>query len=317
MERLSERALVFDGEAFTRSLLKTEGIDRGCSHLAWQLSAFSKLDRGFVEPCFFRDGSSYVIAAFCPKDRKLISCEQFWGFASMLVGPDPDHCAALFERVVSVMGIRHAELSGLCAQGVMAQALRDRGFGLEPQNELAVRQVSIEGGLEGYLSRRDAHFRARMRRTLRQAEQAGVETEILSPSDLGEICQLFARILMIEKESWKAAQGESIYVDLGDFYLGLCMRLAQQGLLRMLFLKIGGQDVAYLYGFLLDGCFRGLQMSYDDRLSGLSLGNLAQLRIIEAVSKEADLYDLGMDIDYKSRWADDVKVLTTYGLQFY
>lgn len=305
LERLSERALTKAGAEFEAVLRASPEIDRGCSSLPWQLSAFACLSREIIEPCFWRDGDRFLLAGFHRAKRRLIACEQFWQFPSMLVGVDPVANAALLEAVAAEMGAKDAELTGLLRGGAQWMALQDRFGKLKETRQITLRVTSIEGGREGYLARQSAHFRARMRRVMRKASEAGIETELYAPQTLSETCGLFGRMLMLEKDCWKAAAGESIYLEIGDFYLSLCLRLAKLGWLRMLFLKQGQKDVAYLFGFSFDGCFRGLQMSYHQDFEQLDLGNLAQLEIIEAVKDEATLYDLGMDIDYKTRWAKE------------
>ena len=51
--------------------------------------------------------------------------------------------------------------------------------------------------------------------------------------------------------------------------------------------------------------YRGLQLGYDERYAGFSLGNVLQLQQMTALAAEGvRTYDLGMDMPYKLHWAD-------------
>jgi CelD/BcsL family acetyltransferase involved in cellulose biosynthesis len=52
--------------------------------------------------------------------------------------------------------------------------------------------------------------------------------------------------------------------------------------------------------------YRGLQLSYTEDARALSVGNLLQHHQLLELDRLnlADIYDLGMDFDYKRRWAD-------------
>jgi CelD/BcsL family acetyltransferase involved in cellulose biosynthesis len=64
--------------------------------------------------------------------------------------------------------------------------------------------------------------------------------------------------------------------------------------------------VGYILGAVRGGTYRGLQLSFDEDQAGRSLGNLLQLHQMESLVEEGvTTYDLGMDMEYKRRWADD------------
>jgi CelD/BcsL family acetyltransferase involved in cellulose biosynthesis len=53
--------------------------------------------------------------------------------------------------------------------------------------------------------------------------------------------------------------------------------------------------------------YRGLQFSYDDTLGELGIGGLLQLQqVAELCDERVARYDLGTEMDYKRRWAEDV-----------
>ncbi len=89
-----------------------------------------------------------------------------------------------------------------------------------------------------------------------------------------------------------------------DFYRPLALRLGDR--LRTVFARHQGTDVGYILGGVRHDTYRGFQFSFDDRFGHLSLGGLMQVRQIEHLCAEGiATYDLGIDLDYKHRWADE------------
>ena len=92
---------------------------------------------------------------------------------------------------------------------------------------------------------------------------------------------------------------------LADFYRRLAAGLEPGGRLRSGFARHEGRDVAYILGAVRHCTYRGLQLGYDERYAGLSLGNVLQLQQMTALAAEGvRTYDLGMDMPYKLHWAD-------------
>jgi CelD/BcsL family acetyltransferase involved in cellulose biosynthesis len=118
---------------------------------------------------------------------------------------------------------------------------------------------------------------------------------------------LYARILAIETRSWKGEDGVGIHQGpMNRFYADMLPRLAARGRQRTLFARLGDQDVAYCLGAVFDGEYRGLQFSYDREHRALSLGSLLQYhQIVELTAEGVHRYDLGQDMDYKRRWAEE------------
>jgi CelD/BcsL family acetyltransferase involved in cellulose biosynthesis len=82
-------------------------------------------------------------------------------------------------------------------------------------------------------------------------------------------------------------------------------RIGPAGLLRVIVAELDGRPIGYLHGACVHGRFRGLQFSFDDRYRALSLGNALQLEMLEWLCREqAEVYDLGMTVPYKKKWAE-------------
>jgi len=171
--------------------------------------------------------------------------------------------------------------------------------------------ASLEGGVEGFVSRRSRKMRANLRRARRKTQAAGVTFE---EADLTRGSkEIYDRIIEIEMQSWKGLSG--VGIDSGhmhDFYDEMVARLHAADALRVLFAREGGRDAAYILGGVLGDTFRGLQFSYIQELEELSLGNICQLEMVDRLVTEGVLnYDLGSDIEYKARWGESGLKTTT------
>jgi CelD/BcsL family acetyltransferase involved in cellulose biosynthesis len=167
--------------------------------------------------------------------------------------------------------------------------------------------ADLDGGLDGYLSRRSANVRRGLQRALKQARAAGVAFERVSVTADGADA-VYQRILDVEAQSWKAAERVSIlHSEMVEFYRLMIRRLARRGAVRLQFARLDGRDVAYIFGGVLGDAYRGLQFSYAREHAALSLGNLCQYHQIEALCEEGiGTYDLGAEVDYKRRWGEIV-----------
>ena len=88
----------------------------------------------------------------------------------------------------------------------------------------------------------------------------------------------------------------------GMMFLMKALRLR---VLRVMVAMQGERDVGYLHGGVVGKHFRGLQVSFDERLAHLSLGNLLQAETLRHLCDEGlETYDLGTRSDYKRRWAE-------------
>jgi len=238
--------------------------------------------------------------------------ELAWGLAAPLIGRDP---AAIVAEVVTTLAQRRdwqlAIFSGLTADGPQRRAL-DRV--LPPRWERrrgtpTVRHVaSLDGGVDGFLSRRSRELRKSLRKSLRVAAQAGVVFESVRGKLPGDAAALYDRIQQIEVASWKARDGVGISAGpMRTFYQLMLPRLCAQHQQRTVFARVADRDVGYIFGAVFEGEYRGLQFSYDDDHAALGIGGLLQYhQVVELCDDGVARYDLGTEMDYKRRWAEDV-----------
>jgi len=299
---------------FDREVALTPAIDRFCSSTAWILAAAGALmpPRAAFS---FRGQHGYFAAmrGVHPAGFPYVEpVELAWGLAAPLIGRDP---VALVEEVVPVLANRRdwqlAIMSGLTVNGPQRRALdatlparweRRRG-------QPTVRHVaSLEAGMDGFLARRTRDFRKSVRKAERGAVVDGMTFETVRTATAAEANNLYERIQAIELRSWKSRDNVGISQGpMRAFYAAMLPRLAELGQQRTIFARLADRDVGYILGAVMAGEYRGLQFSYDDALARHNIGSLLQLRqIAELCDAGVARYDLGTEMEYKRRWAEDI-----------
>lgn len=237
--------------------------------------------------------------------------EASWGLASPIVAREPSRLVAQLHGALTVdhTAWRALFFCGITRGGDIFRALlhyfagSGRRLGL---GQPTVRSVaSLEGGYEGFLGRRDARFAKNLRRIRRNAERELIFEHHDGRSGPDGIA-LFARIVAVERRSWKGRSGHGIDTGpMNRFYAAMIPRLARRGALRVGFAVRDGVDVGYILGGTFGGEYRGLQVSYDHDFRHLSIGNLLQDATIRALCAEGvGVYDLGTEMAYKHGWAE-------------
>lgn len=311
------------GAAYDAAVDESLDLDRFCSQRAFVVAAFLGLQPGRTARFFRTDSGGWLLFAERevamlgdPRPRRLWEpLEAMWGLSCPLVGADePALGAALAQAaheahdqggspVVLLCGLRRGSLRMRTAVAALSATHRiSEGTGTQRQ------VASLEGGLDGFLARRSAGFRSKIRRARRQAEARGLRYERHAPTTVDDVRRLYDRAATLDDDSWKGRaetglRGSGLYA----FYEHMLPRLAARGELRMSFLVDGGQDVAYLFGGVRHGTFRGLQFAFRAGHEARSLGNVAQLMEVEQLCKDGALrYDLGVSAEYKQHWGEEL-----------
>ena len=313
MERLTLAELERRADELDRAALEAAEIDRFCSSSAWILPAASALMPPGASWVHLGAGGFFTAVRRRHGARRVIEpLEASWGLASALVAPRPE---PLVTEVADLLRAREAEwdllvLAGMPVESALLEATARRlggryRLGLGPTTRRHV--ASLEGGLDGFLSRRARRVRKTVRQAERRAAGLGIRFEEGRAGSAAEADRLFDRALSVERRSWKGQGGIGLDTDgFREFYRVMARRLAATGRLRVLLARQDGEDVAYVLGAVFGDTYRGLQFSFDDRLRALGLGNLAQVRQVAALAAEPAVtrYDLGTGGDYKADWAE-------------
>jgi CelD/BcsL family acetyltransferase involved in cellulose biosynthesis len=287
-------------------------LDGFCSSAAWILPARAAF-APTAKPLIFRGEAGIAALMSLPLAggaRAGLPLEASWLLASPFASPRPE---ALVAELVAALRAPPRRVDALLISGIVAGGGAQRALGrlarrplqhFAPPTERIV--ASLDGGLDGFLGRRSAKWRAAMRRARRLGAAAGLAFERHSAcSDA-----LLARIFALEARSWKALEGAGMNDGpMERFYRLMLPRLARRDALRVIFVTRDGKDVAFCFGGLFTAggraTYRGLQSSYDDALARLSPGALAHLEMVELCAAEGvTAYDLGTDMDYKRRWGE-------------
>lgn len=317
MQTLDFPGLAAAADDWDALVARTPEIDRFCTSSAWIVSARAAFCPG-ARPCIALDGQRGVALMALPvgvDTRGGLPLEAGWGLAAPLVGPDPDATVALLDGLwrdaPDPMDVLF--LSGLPRRGRWMDALlrRFRGrFRVGVGTRCTRRRAHIGDGLDGFFARRSPKFRANLRRAVRRAAETGVVYERVAEGPLGS---LYDRILAVEARSWKGLQGDGI--DSGAprlFYRLIVERLIARGALRVVFATRDGEDLAYVLGGLFGDTYRGLQVSYVEGFESDGPGNLVQHEMIRWLIEEGlVVYDLGTDMPYKRRWAEEAMETVT------
>jgi len=239
--------------------------------------------------------------------------EPLWGFASTAIGPNH------LDVLVEAFSVLHADPNW--DQAVLPGFPDDPGtmesvaVKLAPYGEIAfsegiTRQLAdLKQGPRPWWGRRSSKFRNQLRKATEAAAEEGVTYETVT-----DAAGLFDRLLAIEARSWKGQAADGITSPtMSHFYRAMIERLGHRGRLQATIASREGSDVGFIVGGVRNGRYRGLQLSYTEDVQHLSLGHVLQLYEIQRLPAETGVhtYDLGMDMEYKKRWADGSTSSTT------
>lgn len=262
-----------------------------------------------AEPLLFGDpteGMALLARYETSETRTISGLEPLWGFASPAVGPDHfDVLVSAFEIMSDDPDWSHAVLPAIPMDKEMIIGLASRlaAFGEVALAEGITSQiVDLSEGPQPWWARRSRRFRNQLHKATVQAAESGVQYDTVT-SSVG----LFERLLDIEANSWKGKAQDGITSPaMGQFYRTMIDRLGSRSRIQATIAVKDGLDVGFIVGGVRNGRYRGLQLSYVEEVRELSLGHILQLYEIQRLRAEVGVhtYDLGMDMEYKRRWAD-------------
>lgn len=152
-------------------------------------------------------------------------------------------CGALVDARRPLVLQRVAPESGL--RPALQEAARGRGFMMTVQSAPCLR-VENPGSWEAYLAGRSSEVRGGLRRKRALLERDGtVAFDALRPG-AADLAQVLAEAFEVEADGWKSASGTAIRSNaaLGRFVEGLAARFAENGQLRVCFLRAGPRALA-------------------------------------------------------------------------
>lgn len=297
--------------------LRTQQADPFCSCPLWQLSFHAAVAPS--RRLHIRTADEAVLAfaeqPLSDGTAALTPIESHWLFGASLIGRN---APVLLEDWLDEVAAERTDfakilLSGIRPRGERAVSLLrrlDKRFRVLHFADGLQCAASLKGGLDGFLARRSANHRQKLAKARRRGEQAGIVFERHAPRTAEDAAQLYARMLAVERASWKgiAACGMTEQ-PARQLYAVLVRNLAQEGLARIMFARHEETDIGFIFGGKAGNIYRGQQFSYHEAWKRWGIGNLLQVEQVRWLCEEgARRYDMGpLDgaaMRYKEHWTE-------------
>lgn len=170
--------------------------------------------------------------------------------------------------------------------------------------------VPLVGTWDGYFKGLKGHHRSNMRNRLKRLEQLGqVEMEVVTSGE--QLEDALEEGLRIEAAAWKGQAGSAISssAELRHFYKELAGIAAGRGWLRLYFLNVNGQRIAFAYTLCSGNKLYVLKIGYDPNFAAYSPCNvLTYMALRNAFELGLAEYDiLGVDDKWKLDWTKEVR----------
>lgn len=170
--------------------------------------------------------------------------------------------------------------------------------------------ASLRGGMEGWLSRRSANHRAKLKKAMKKAVARGITFERHHPICREEAAALYERMIKVEKRSWKGVERCGMAESPSrEFYNELIGRQALDRAVLLIFARLDDKDIGFIYGACCGQFYRGQQFSYVNDMADLSIGNLMQFEKVKWLCELGlQRYDMGPitgpRMGYKNHWTE-------------
>lgn len=186
-------------------------------------------------------------------------------------------------------------------------------IGLRP--ELETPFIPIQGKWPAYYESVSGHLRRNLRRRRRQLEEQGkVEVICVTGEESGGSMRLGDHLregFRIEAMAWKGSAGTAIRENesWADFYQEWARTASERGWLRLYFLKLNDQPIAFYYTLVYGEKLYYLKLGYDPAYARYSPGILLHQEILASAFDEklVELDFLGPMMAWKQDWAKGVR----------
>lgn len=220
---------------------------------------------------------------------------------------------ALAELLAATLGNRLSLVFGrLAKDGPEMRLLRGRAAGggvlsLTEREDASI-WVPLPADGQALEAAMSSGRRAYVRRKLRQAEKLGpVEMQAFAPAE-DEVVPLVDEAFRIEASGWKGRNGTAILQKPKSrrFFTRYCQLAARAGLLRLYFLRIGGEAAAMRIALQHAGRMWEVKIGYDERFHECSPGViLTHLTLKHCCGQGLDAFEfLGLAESWEYAWTD-------------
>lgn len=302
---------------WTKLALTTRQADPFCASPIWNLAYHHVINRG--RPVFYaasdRGALVFSETATMYGEPVLAPLEDSWLYGQPLLGEEaPDLLAEALPRIRERYDSSPLFLlSGIIDPSPFASRLYYRfspAYCFYRHARMRQCSASLAGGVDGWLSRRSANCRAKLRKAARKASQLGAVFERCRP-DPANAGKVYRRMLKIEEKSWKGIGNCGMTESpSAEFYDEMLRLLAKSRSALVIFASVDGEDAGFIFGALFGTFYRGQQFSYGQAYAPLSLGNIMQLEKIRWLCElGCARYDMGPamgeKMQYKKHWTEE------------
>jgi CelD/BcsL family acetyltransferase involved in cellulose biosynthesis len=204
-------------------------------------------------------------------------------------------------------------ISGIRPRSLLAGSLIQafsKGFAIYAHSGGIQCTASLSCGIDGFLSRRSANFRSKLKKAYKRASAKGVYFERALPTSPEEAAAIYARMIAVEETSWKGIHSCGMAESPAkEFYAAMIRRLSQSAGARIIIARYEGEDIGFIAGGLAGKIYRGQQFSYNDAWKEFSIGNILQFEQLKWLCEEKSVrYDMGpmvgQGMGYKVHWTE-------------
>ena len=301
-----------------QAALSTDQADPFCCTPEWQLSFHQAFcpEQPLLLSCANQSILAFAEHSSAEETTILAPIEAHWLFGSPLLGPYAvellaeqlagleKHYKTTFPKIV-ISGIRPGS-------NLPQQLFKVLGnyFDFYLHSSGVQGAASLHHGLDGFLSRRSANHRRKLKKQTRKAKERDIYFERICPTSADQASQIYARMIAVELKSWKGI-GKCGMAEppAREFYHVLLQQLAKKGSGHVIFARHEEMDIGFIFGGLAGQIYRGQQFSYDQAWQEYSIGNLLQVEEVKWLCQQgARRYDLGPvsgpKMAYKKHWAE-------------
>ncbi|MBQ7617998.1 MAG: hypothetical protein IJS50_03910, partial [Desulfovibrio sp.] len=182
-----------------------------CNEYEWVMS-YHTVD-GLNRPALmlFEHGNMFSICEHHERDVTILApLESGWLYDRPFLGADP---IPLLFKAIDLLddyyGQRNFPLmifGGMSPhKPICNEILLNLGhlFNFYVQSDGCQGAASLEGGIDGFISRRSSNFRSKLKKAVRKTKELGLSYERHIPADPKEAMNIYQRMLAVEEKSWK------------------------------------------------------------------------------------------------------------------
>lgn len=170
--------------------------------------------------------------------------------------------------------------------------------------------LELADGWEAYLKRLSSNLRSLMRKRLKRLSRLGeVRLEVISSQE--ELKGALADGLRMEMAGWKGEAETAIlsWSHTGEFYVQMAIEASRRGILRLLFLNVGGTRIAFAYTLCYKNKLYALKAGYQPEYAVYSPYNLLCYLVLQDACERglAEYEFLGGSDEWKLHWTTQTR----------